>query len=62
MSDCEDEFLSDCSQMSAATVEDSEEETASNEETKIRTDAYLLESMSIIEDYIRLQQRVEVKN
>lgn len=27
MSDCEDEFLSDCSQMSAATVEDSEEET-----------------------------------
>ena len=27
MSDCEDEFLSDCSQMSAATVEDSEDET-----------------------------------
>ena len=27
MSDCEDELLSDCSQMSVATVEDSEEET-----------------------------------
>ena len=32
MSDCEDEFLSDCSQMSAATVEDSEEETYEYEE------------------------------
>ncbi|MEC8544014.1 MAG: DUF1732 domain-containing protein, partial [SAR324 cluster bacterium] len=35
---------------------------ASNEETTIRSDAYLLESMAILEDYIRLQQRVEVKN
>ena len=42
--------------------EDSEEVTASNEETTIRSDAYLLESMAILEDYIRLQQRVEVKN
>ena len=48
--------------MESTTQEDSEEETASNEETKIRTDAYLLESMAIIEDYIRLQQRVEVQN
>ena len=42
--------------------EESEEETSSNEETTIRSDAYLLESMAILEDYIRLQQRVEVKN
>ena len=48
--------------MESTTQEDSEEETASNEETKIRTEAYLLESMAIIEDYIRLQQRVEVQN
>ena len=48
--------------MESTTQKDSEEETASNEETKIRTDAYLLESMAIIEDYIRLQQRVEVQN
>ena len=48
--------------MESTTQKDSEEETASNEETKIRTDAYLLESMAIIEDYIRSQQRVEVQN
>ena len=42
--------------------EESEEETSSNEDTTIRSDAYLLESMAILEDYIRLQQRVEVKN
>ena len=48
--------------MENTTQEESEEETSSNEETTIRSDAYLLESMAILEDYIRLQQRVEVKN
>jgi hypothetical protein len=42
--------------------EDSGEDTVTNEETTIQADAYLVESMAILEDYIRLQQRVEVKN
>ena len=42
--------------------EDSEAETTLNKETNIQKDAYLLESMAILEDYIRLQQRVEVQN
>ena len=47
--------------MENTTQEESEEETSSNEDTTIRSDAYLLESMAILEDYIRLQQRVEAK-
>jgi carboxyl-terminal processing protease len=58
----DEEMASARKTMENTTQEDSEEVTASNEETTIRSDAYLLESMAILEDYIRLQQRVEVKN
>ena len=58
----DEEMASARKTMENTTREDSEEEKSSNEETTIRSDAYLLESMAILEDYIRLQQRVEVKN
>ena len=58
----DEEMASARKTMENTTQEDSEEVTASNEETTIQSDTYLLESMAILEDYIRLQQRVEAKN
>ena len=58
----DEEMASAQKTMENTAQEDSEDEKASNEETTIRSDAYLLESMAILEDYIRLQQRVEVQN
>ena len=58
----DEEMASANKTMENTTRENSDEEKSSNEETTIRSDAYLLESMAILEDYIRLQQRVEVKN
>ncbi len=56
-----DSELANAVESGASSSEDVEETASSNDPEAITKDTYLQESMAILEDYIRLQQRVEYR-